>query len=206
MRRSFVKAGLGPVALLAALTLGGCNSTGSSEGGSTLSNLFFYGGTTVPPAAPANSIEVPDCPPVDVGEGGAALRAVAGRSAEAGSVRSQTSIANVARECSGRPDGSVVVKVGVEGRALAGPGGSVSRSEVPIFFVLKRGERILASRVRRAPITVGADGTQGSFIAIEDGLTVPPGIGGEFEIEVGLGNGPSGAAAPARTRRARSQG
>ncbi len=205
MRRIHAVAGLRAVAALAALTLGACSSSGSGDGGNMLSNMFFYGGTTVPPLAPASSIEVPDCPPVDVSESGAALRTVAGKPDSAESIRSQISVANVARECNGRPDGSIVVKVGVEGRALAGPGGSVSRSEVPVYFVLKRGDRILASRTRRVAISLEPGGLRGSFIVVEDGLTVPPGIGGEFEIEVGLGTGPgvSGVLAAPRRRRAR---
>jgi len=184
-----------------ALTLGACTSTSSGGGGgSTLSNFLLYGGATVPPAAPSAAIQVPDCPPVDVGEGGAALRNVAGKTAEAGAVRSQISIANVARECTGQADGSILVKVGIEGRALAGPGGSISRSEVPVYVVLKRGDRILTSRTKRVAISVAPGDIQGSFILVEEGLVVPPGIGGEFEIRVGLGSAPTGAASAARKR------
>lgn len=200
--------GLPAVAAIAALSLGACTSTSSSsgsDGGSMLSNMFFYGGTTAPPVNAPAAIEVTDCPPVDVGEGGAAIRNVAGQSADAAAVRSQISISNVARECSGRPDGSIVVKVGVQGRALAGPGGSIARADVPVYFVTKRGDQVFSSRSRRAAVKLDPDGTQGSFIVVEDGLTVPPGIGSEFEIEVGLGNPPAGgkAAAPARRRQAR---
>jgi hypothetical protein len=180
-------------AVCLAAALGACSPTSSGgEGGSTFKNLLLYGGPTVPPAAPAASIEVPDCPQVDVGEGGAALRLGAGKS--------QLSIANVARECTGQKDGSILVKVGIEGRALAGPGGSLSRSDVPIYIVLKRGDRILASRARRAPVSVAPGDIQGSFILVEEGLVVPPGIGGEFEIQVGLGAPPAGAASAARKR------
>jgi hypothetical protein len=188
-------------AVCLALTLGACTSTSSGgEGGSTLKNLLLYGGPTVPPAAPSAAIEVPDCPPVDVGQGGAALRNGAGKSAEAGSVRSQMSIAHVARECRGQPDGSVLVKVGVEGRALAGPGGSISRSEVPVYVVLKRGDRILASRTKRVAVSVAPGDVQGSFIMVVVGLVVPPGIGGEFEIQVGLGSAPAGTASATRKK------
>jgi hypothetical protein len=187
-----------------ALALGACTSTSSGgEGGSTFKNFLLYGGPTVPPAAASAAIEVPDCPPVDVGQGGAALRNGAGKSAEGGSVRSQISISNVARECAGQVDGSVLVKVGVEGRALAGPGGSISRTEVPVYVVLKRGDRILASRTKRVAISVTPGDVQGSFVMVEEGLVVPPGIGGEFEIQVGLGSAPAGAASAAR-KKARS--
>jgi hypothetical protein len=188
-------------AAFAMLALGACTSASSGEGGgNTFSNFLLFGGATVPPAAPSAAIEVPDCPPVDVAEGGAALRTLAGKSAEASAVRSQLSISNVARECVGQKDGSVVVKVGVEGRALAGPGGSISRSDVPVYIVLKRGDRVLVSRVRRAPVSVAPGDIQGAFILVEDGMVVPPGIGGEFEIQVGLGAPPAGGAAAPRKR------
>lgn len=206
MRLTLAVTGLRMVALAGAgLALAGCTSTSSSgEGGSLLSNMLLYGGTTKPPVAGTPALEVADCPVVDVGEGGAAIRSVAGKSSDAGAVRSQISIAHVARECIARPDGSVGVKVGVEGRALAGPGGSVGRTEVPVYFILKRGDRVLAARSRRVPVKLDPDGTSGSFIVVEDQLAAPPGVGTEFEIETGLGNPPAVGAAtkPARSRRA----
>jgi hypothetical protein len=190
MRQVFGKAAPWAAACLAA-ALGACTSTSSAGGGgSTFTNFFLYGGATVPPAAPSAAIEVPDCPSVDVGQGGAALPIGAGKG--------QLSISNVARECAGQQDGSVLVKVGVEGRALAGPGGSISRSDVPVYVVLKRGDRILTSRARRVAVSVAPGDIQGSFIMVEEGLVVPPGIGGEFEIQVGLGAVPAGAASAAR--------
>jgi hypothetical protein len=190
MGQVFGKAAPWAAACLAA-ALGACTSTSSGGGGgSAFSNFLLYGGATVPPAAPSAAIEVPDCPSVDVGQGGAAL--------PIGGGKGQLSISNVARECAGQQDGSVLVKVGVEGRALAGPGGSISRSDVPVYVVLKRGDRILTSRARRVAVSVAPGDIQGSFIMVEEGLVVPPGIGGEFEIQVGLGAAPAGAARAAR--------
>src|SRR5215207_7757611 len=89
--------------------------------GDTLRN-FFSGGSSTTAVGPPSSAEVTDCPRVDVVEGGAAMRTYAGgRTGSPESLRSQITIANVARECVGRPDGSIVVKVGIEGRALIGP-------------------------------------------------------------------------------------
>jgi hypothetical protein len=184
-------------AALSLMALGACSSTGSGEGGNALQNLLLYGGPTVPPAAPRPAIEVADCPPVTVGEGGAALRAVAGGE---GAIRSQISIANVARECTGREDGSIVVKVGVEGRALLGPGGSPGRFEAPVTIELKRGERVLSRRTVRAPVTIPSGRFEQNFVIVEDNFVVPPETG-EFDIEVSLGG--SGGS-PARTRRGRS--
>ena len=136
--------------------------------------------------------EVAECPQVDIADGGAALRA--GTSAD--SVRNQITIANVARECVGQPDGSVRLKVGVEGRVLLGPGGSAGRYTAPVRIVVKRNDRVFASRSLAVPVTVPAGETQATFALVETNLAVPPGVG-EYEIEVGLGS------APAATRRAR---
>jgi hypothetical protein len=67
--------------------------------------------------------------------------------------------------------------------------------------VLKRGDRILDSQSRRGTVTVEPGGMRGGFVVVADNLVVPPGIGSEFEIEVGLGTAPGRNAAPTRTRR-----
>lgn len=170
------------------VSLGACNSAGESSTGSTLSNLLRYGSTTVPPAAAPIPQEYLDCPGVLVSENGASVRQ--------GS--SQLAIANVARECIERPGGSVSVKVGIEGRALLGAGESAARFDAPLTIVLKRGDRVLASRVRRVSVAISAGQPQAPFTVIEADLIVPPGTG-EFDIEVGFGGGR--AAAPARRHR-----
>lgn len=195
------RAGIVACALLP-LALGACSSTSSDTGegtGSTLKNFLLYGGATVPPAQKVPLLEVADCPAVTVSDGGAAVRVGAG-GAE-GAVRSQIAIANVARECIGREDGAIVIKVGVQLRALLGPGGSGGRFDTPVNFALKRGDQVLVSRSRRAGIAIPAGQYEASGIVVEDNLVVPPGTG-EFDIEISLGSG-SRAAAP-RTRRARS--
>lgn len=180
--------------VLGPFLLAGCTSTGSGGGGgNAFTNIFTYGGTTVPPEAPVPAIEVADCPAVTVSEGGAAIRAVAGAA-----VRSQLSIAEVARECTGRPDGAVVVKVGVQVRGLVGVGGGGARFDTPVNIVLKRGDQVLASRSRRVNVAVPAGQADQTAVVVEDNLVVPPGTG-EFDIEVGLGGT---GRAPARSRRA----
>lgn len=183
------------VALPAVAALPACStfeSGGSGGGGSmasTLGNMMRYGSTTEPPVARAAAdVEAVECPAVSVADGGAALRRGT----------SQISIANVARECIERAGGAVAVKVGVEGRALLGTGGGAGRFDVPVTFLLKRGDRVLASRVRRIAVTIPANDTQASFVAIESDMIVPPGTG-EYEIEVGLG-GQAAAASPRRRR------
>lgn len=191
MRQGKAIAAIVAAGLLAGL--GGCQSAASGEG-NVLRNLLLYGGTTVPPAAPDQAEEA-YCPAVDILDGGAALRAVSGES-----VRHQISIGQVARECAVRPDGSVLVKVGVEGRVLLGAGGgSGGRFEAPVRFVIKRGEATVASRVRRVAVAIPSGETQAAFTVVEDGLVVPPQYARDYEILVGLG----GAQAERSARRAR---
>ncbi|MBV9076362.1 MAG: hypothetical protein JO048_02630 [Methylobacteriaceae bacterium] len=162
---------------------------GAQDIGETFRNLFLFGGTTVPPAAGKPDLDVFDCPPVTVSEGGAARKV--------GS--NQVTIANVARECRGREDGATLVKVGIEGRALLGPGGASGRFDAPVTIQLKRGDTVLASRSARAAVAIPPGETSKNFIVIEDNFVVPAGTG-EFDIEVSLG-GP-GRPAPTRSRRA----
>ncbi|CAA9352271.1 MAG: hypothetical protein AVDCRST_MAG90-2494 [uncultured Microvirga sp.] len=186
------------VGLAVGLALAGCNSSSSEGAGSTLRNLVMFGGPTVPAPA-AGGLEDAYCPRVGVIDGGAALQAYAGRTGDPNALRNQISLTELARECVARPDGATLVKVGVEGRALLGPGASAGgRFEAPVRVVIKSGDRVLATRFRRVPVTIPAGDTQGSFTVVEEGLVVPPGSG-EFEIEVGLG-GAGGPERPARRR------
>ncbi|KAA2234111.1 hypothetical protein [Salinarimonas soli] len=191
------------VALGVVAGLAGCTSSGSSggsSGGNVLSNLFFYGGTTVPPAAAANAAEF-DCPAIDVFEGGAALQSYAGgRTGDYEGLRHQISLGNLARECTVQADGSVLVRVGVEGRVLMGPaGGTGGRFDAPVRIVVRSGSQVLAQRARRVPVSVPSGDTQGTFTVVEEGIVVPARIGENFEILVGLGG--ASAAEPRPRRR-----
>ena len=182
-----MRSGLRVAGIAACLTLASGPGVASSGGGSNFfRNLFMYGGPTVPPSAPDPSAEV-DCPAVEIAPGGAALRTYAGGRTDAPeALRTQLSIVNVARECVGRPDGSILVKVGIEGRALIGPAGSGGQLEAPVRFAIRRGQTVVANRARRAAVAFPPGELQGSFTVVEDGLVVPPNTG-DFDIEVALG-------------------
>ena len=169
--------------------LGGCASSGSGGMTESLGNMLRFGSATEPPIAAQTPIPAADCPSVLVIEGRSAIR----------SGSNQVSIANVARECIERPGGAIAVKVGVEGRALLGPGGGSARFDVPVSFVLRRGDQIIVSRVKRVSVSIPAGETQSSFVAVEGNLIVPPKTG-DYDIEVGLGSAAPAAAAPRRRR------
>lgn len=168
--------------LLASLVLVPSGPASAQGFGDTLRNLWPFGGNAAPgqtvPPAPDDVV----CPRVGVIEGGSALRQGSGAT-----IRHQISISDLARECTERTDGSTVVKVGVELRALLGTGGGGSaRSEVPVRFVVKRGDQVFASRVRRVTVSIPSGDTQGTATVVEDGLVVPPGVT-DWEVQVGLG-------------------
>jgi hypothetical protein len=170
------------VALLGLSSLAGCGAPG--EGGFGVGDMLLTAGTTLPPAQTAENRDV-YCPTVEVMDGGSALQVRGG--GEAGSIRSQIALGDIARECVGQPDGSTLVKVGVEARALIGVGGSAGRYDVPIQIVVKDGSTVFASRSRRVPASIPAGQTQATVSVIEEGIVVPASYANSFEIEVGLG-------------------
>ncbi len=171
------------LAVLGVTALAGCGAPG--EGGFGVGDMLLTGGATLPPA---QSAEIRDvyCPTVDVPDGGAALQVRGG--GEAGSVRSQITLGEIARECIGQPDGSTLVKVGVEARALLGVGGSAGRYDIPVQIVVKDGSTVFANRSRRVAAAIPAGQTQTTVSVIEDGIVVPASYANSFEIEVGLGS------------------
>jgi hypothetical protein len=183
----------------AALSLAGCMGGGSAPAASggaqtsnPVSNLIFWGSTTVPAAPPLPVDDDFECPSLTIST---AAHRIGGES-----VRAQYSIGDIARECSNpQPDGSFTLKMGVAGQVLLGPAGAPGRYDVSVRFVVKSGERIVLTRVQRQSVIVPAGATQGQFTMVEQGIQVPAGLR-NLEFEVGLG---AGGDAPTRRRTAR---
>jgi len=189
---------LSVVAALAASVV--CTSGVRAEDGNIFTNMLKYGGTTVPPSQPAD-LDPPYCPQVQVPEGGAAIRSYGGRAGDSGSLRHQVTLGRVARECTRLADGTLDVKVGVEGQVLLGPVGAPGRFEAPVSFSIKYGGKVIVSRGRRVAVPVPAGQAQGLFSVVEDHLVVPASMSQNYEIEVRLGAAPQRVAAP-KTRKA----
>lgn len=179
---------LAGVAALAVLAGSACSSTDSGDGsGSALKNIFMYGGPTVPPPAQKPPMEASECPSVTIPEGGSVVKIGSG----------QMAISYLARECIERPDGSVVIKIGVEGRALVGPGGNAGTFSTIVHFDVRRGDTVLASASKPASVSLPAGRYEGTFSVVQGDLVVPPGTT-DFDIEASLGGS---RAAPAHARR-----
>jgi hypothetical protein len=184
-----------------AAALAGCGSSSSTGGPSAMQkfgNIIAFQSTTPPPVdqLPKDPEEELICPAVIIAEGGAAIRAQSGP--DSSSLRHQISIQTVARECRATgPGGGFNLKVGVEGRVLAGPaGGSGSHSATLTTQVIRNGQ-VLARRASRVGATLSSGQSGADFTHVEDNIVVPPGSG-ETEIVVSLG---VGGADPARRRR-----
>ncbi|MGY2051102.1 hypothetical protein [Methylobacterium sp. JK268] len=180
------------MALLCGLALAGPARAQDDDGSNTFLNLFRYGGTTKPPEAPPNPDDV-YCPVIDIPEGGASVQSGTGVA-----IHHQIAIAQVSRECVAGPGGTVTVRVGVQGRALLGPGGAPGRFETPVTVTVKSGTTLIARRSRRASVTIPPGSASATFAVVEDGIAVPAASAADFEIEVALG---AGGTKPARRGR-----
>jgi hypothetical protein len=167
------------LAVIGIAALAGCGAPG--EGGFGVGDMLLTAGTTQAPPQAAETRDV-YCPTVEVMDGGAVIR-----SGDAGSVRSQIALGDIARECVGQPDGTTLVRVGVEARALLGAGGSAGRYDVPVQIVVKDGSTVFANRSRRVAAAIPAGQTQTTVSIVEEGIVVPAMSANNFEIEVGLG-------------------
>ncbi len=184
-----------------ALLSGGCMSskesaapTASGSGSeSSFINIFKYGGLTKPEPMKDDEEEI-ECPALQILEGTAALRAESGAG-----VRHQFSVVQTARECRGEGN-TIVIKMGLEGRALLGASGSPGTFTVPVRFVAKRGDTVVASKLVRQSVTIPPGETNASFIAIEEGMVVPK-DGAELELFAGLDASGGAAEKPQRKKR-----
>jgi hypothetical protein len=184
---------------LLCLGLAGCGSSSSSSAGNTALNVLMFQSTTPPPAdqLPQDDGEDPLlCPEVIISDGGAAIRAQSGQ--DSSGLRYQISITNVARECTATGNGSFRLKVGVEGRVLLGPSGSPGNYGASLATTVMRGTSVIGKRSARVGGTIASGQGGVDFTHVEEGIMVPAGKG-DVEIFVGLGGG--GPAAPARRRR-----
>jgi len=176
--------------LMAASFVGACNTLpdNAEGGGNPLANIVRYGGTTVPEPMELALEEAP-CPQVDIIPGGAAIRNYTGSQETNTNLRSQISIANVARDCIVASDGDYQIQLGVEGRVLLGPRGAPGRYEAPVRIRIRTGSETFIDRVVRASATLESGSTQANFIVSEDDLRVPSRAGRNYLIEVGLASG-----------------
>jgi hypothetical protein len=139
---------------------------------------FFSGakpGVTQPKSATPSAPEV-ECPGVDIRAGASTLNvATKSDQATAGDLRYQLSFGQTARECRVQ-DGTMFIKVGVQGRAILGPYGAPGQVDVPLrYAVVREGPepQMIATKFKRTGATIAPGQTHVQFVDIEDSLSFP---------------------------------
>ena len=178
------------VLLAVGAALAGCSSTPSGgESSSILPSLTgsFPGWFAASPqqqqqqqptpaGAPPLPSVVDDCPIVEIRPGASTLPVSAKtEQATLQDLRYQLTFTETARQCSivGR---TMRMRVGVQGRVIAGPAGAPSQVEVPLrYAVVKEGvdPKTITTKFRRFPVAVAPGTANVVFTDIEEDLSFP---------------------------------
>jgi hypothetical protein len=139
---------------------------------------FFSGATpgVSQPSSPTPSAPEVECPGVDIRPGASTLN-IAARpdQATAGDLRYQVSFGQTARECRVQ-DGTMSIKIGVQGRIILGPFGAPGSVDVPLrYAVVREGPepRTIVTKFKRTGATIAPGQTHIQFVDIEEGLSFP---------------------------------
>ena len=166
--------GWGAAALISSAALiSGCSSTSSVihpyETTGTISTINQH--TSNKPSTPRV-----ECPGLDIRPGASTLNiAVKPNQATAADLRYQLSVAQTARECRVQ-DGTMFIKVGVQGRILIGPLGTPGPVDVPLrYAVVREGPepKLVITKFKEIRATIAPGQTRTQFVDIEDGLKFP---------------------------------
>jgi hypothetical protein len=181
--------------IVSALALSGCSlasSIGSSDNSPSLGSRFanFFSGATPgvsQPRSPTPSAPEIECPGVDIRTGASTMN-IAAKSgdATAGDLRYQLSFGQTARECAVQ-SGSMVIKVGVQGRVILGPMGGPGKVDVPLrYAVVREGPqpKTIVTKFKRIPVTIAPDQRHVQFIDVEEGLAFPMPTNSELDAYV----------------------
>jgi hypothetical protein len=175
--------------LLLALLVGGCSSGGGFSppsaapstathgysGSGSITDLFAGSSAKAPQTVSGGQPDV-NCPRVEVRQGASTLTIAPPGDKSAMTLKYQGEFVREARECA-LVDGNMVMKIGVEGRVIVGPGGGPGQVDVPLRIALVQetpgGTRPITTKFIRTPVTVGPNTPFATFTHIEEGLTFP---------------------------------
>ena len=131
--------------------------------------------TPTAPATPALSME-DNCPTVDIRQGAGTLaEGTKGQPTSANDVRYQLTFTQVARQCA-LTGQTIKMRVGVQGRAVAGPAGAPSQVEVPLrYAVVREGPEpiTVTTKFKRIALDLPPGNLNALFTDIEADLTFP---------------------------------
>jgi hypothetical protein len=173
------------LAIMAALALAGCGSTGGASSFLSTSPLDLFKSSSKATATDANaSAGAPevdtdvDCPGVQIRNGASTL-IIGSKPGDAEpaalDVRYQGSIVRTARECHVN-SGMMTMKIGIEGRVITGPAGGAGTVDVPMrIAVVKEGvnPQTITSKFGKESVTLAGDVDRVTFTHIDPDITFP---------------------------------
>jgi hypothetical protein len=171
------------LALLVGCSSAGAPSPGASSPGapsdaprSSITD-FFTGASQKGPQTVAGAQPDLNCPPIEIRRGASTLKLGAeGEQTSAMAVRYQVSFAKLARECSAA-NGTMGMRIGVEGHAVVGPQGGPGRVDVPLRLAVVQevpgGMRAIATKLVIIPVDIQPGQGNVPFVHIEDGMAFP---------------------------------
>lgn len=174
---------IGGAFLLALLACGCANqSSGSASAptphgsGSGSFTEFFPGFSAKGAQTAATAQGDVTCPPVEVRQGASTLTISPAGDNSAMSVRYQGEFLRMARNCT-VAEGSMMMRIGVEGRVIVGPKGGPGEVDVPLRIAVVQetpgGMKPVTTKFVRIPVTLGpADGSK-VFAHVEEALSFP---------------------------------
>jgi hypothetical protein len=152
---------------------------------------LFGGGDSAEPSQGATVTTPPQesdlsCPEVNV-RPGASTYAVGlpGKPASGGDLRFQATIGRTGRSCA-LSDGQIKVKIGIQGRVIAGPAGAPTSVDVPLrIAVVQEGiqPKTIFTQAYRTNVAMATDGNASFTLVAEDVVyPVPPGNANDFYV------------------------
>jgi hypothetical protein len=142
------------------------------------------------PAAPPAESDL-TCPSVAIRAGASTYAvAAAGKQAVGNDVRFQVTIGKTARECN-LSGAQITVRIGIQGRVIAGPAGAPASVEIPLRVAVVQGgvsEKVIATKPYRTTVAMSEDGNV-AFTLVADDLVypIPPGgLGDSYIFYIGF--------------------
>jgi hypothetical protein len=135
------------------------------------------------PALPAIATE---CPPIKVRPGAEALYFYGkGKVGNPKDLQYQGVIDKQSRNCV-VTNGLITVKMGVIGRLMLGPSGSQQSVDLPLRFVVTRGDAPLFSQLYQIPVAVTPPAQAADFVKVVENVQIPYVSGDDITIWVGF--------------------
>jgi hypothetical protein len=174
------------------LLLSACSMGGMFGGGSAPSAdaQQLQNATATPAQIAAESPALPaiasQCPPIKVRPGAEAVFYYGkGKVGNPSDLQYQAVIDKQSRNCV-VSNGLITVKMGVVGRLMLGPSGTQQSVDLPLRFVVERGEAPLFSQLYQLPVTVTPPAQASDFVKVVENVQIPYVAGDDITIWVGF--------------------